>query len=127
VCDYDVEVADHWNEWVTMATEHKSCDECGHPIRIGTIHHHGEGWNTPEWEDDFDGDSPDWTCDIHEDCLALKRYINNEHCGREPYAIGDLRDNVKEHYRDEPELLRKWAAILRTRRKEANGSSKIKA
>ena len=53
-------------------------------------------------------------------CDALARYIDLEVCGGDVYVLDGgvtMRERVRDHYHDAPELLRMWAAHLRERRR----------
>lgn len=84
------------------------CEECGHPIRPGQRYVRTTGI----WDHEPGSHAQ------HEDCRALLKDIASTHCDG-VWVFGDLRECVREHYRDEPAILGRWAAILRARRREA--------
>lgn len=53
----------------------------------------------------------------HTECLALARYIMLDVCRADAYTPQiDLRHEVREHYSDEPGLLRRYRDCVRSRR-----------
>lgn len=109
MCDYEVDPADVWVETRPEARREYRCTECMCPIARGARHVRVACLADHEWS----------TIRYHEDCGDLRKHVNDGHCGGEPYAPYELREAVAEHYRDEPALLGRWAAILRARRREA--------
>lgn len=99
-----------WVETTPKARRRHECCLCELPIETGLSHTCirmlGEaGWSTYR---------------MHVDCWALSRHIQTEVCGQDMVVAGagTLRDEVREHYPEAPDLLRRYRAVLRARARE---------
>lgn len=109
MCHYDLEGPTVFTVRHPVARKVHRCWECGHDILPGHRYVRSSGI--------WDG-SPGSHAQ-HEDCADLLQHIADTHCDG-VWVFGELREAIQEHYRDEPRLLGRWAAILRARRREAS-------
>lgn len=102
-----------WDASYPVARSRHWCRECDRPIYPGTRYLRVNALYDGRWT----------TYRAHSDCYDLHLAIGERHCGGQ-WILGDVREAVREHYREEPGLLRRWAGILRARRVEASASGR---
>jgi hypothetical protein len=111
MCDIGIdEPCQVWDVRAVHARKRHRCCECGAPIVPGTAYVRVGAL--------FDGC---WaTYRSHADCEALVKFIAFDVCGQPYYGHGleRLRDRVREHMDESPEVLRMYRAALRSRARE---------
>lgn len=116
MCDYDVSMPTMATLTTPRARKVHCCDECRFPIAVGVQHERLVGC----WEGRFS------TYRRHLDCAKTHDSLGREFCGGD-FAIGDLRDFLREHlheFRDcgdreaATRCVLAWRDILRARRAE---------
>lgn len=108
MCDYIDEPCDVWAETPRVARKPWRCSECGRAIAPGTRYVESRGLYEGCWS----------TTRTHGPCLALVRYIAHTVCGQSTFMLAamPLRDRVREHYREDPTILRMYRDGMSPRR-----------
>jgi uncharacterized protein YlaI len=86
------------------------CSECELRIAKGTRHAVHRFFDEGSWS----------VLRTHTDCAALVEHVALVVCGQRVtfYGLQPIRDRVREHYREAPEVLRMYRDVLRARRAE---------
>lgn len=98
MCDYIDGRCDVWNETIRKARREHKCSECFRPILVGATYMDVRSLYDGRWN----------TARAHVECVKLRKHIAFDVCRQDLYVLdGDmsLRESVREHYREAPELL----------------------
>ncbi len=109
MCDVDYdEVCDVWEETRPKARKLHRCVVCRETIWAGEVYLRVGSFYDGEWS----------TTKVHLTCEKLTKYIALTVCGQQGYSLESdlsLRENVREHMHEAPELLRMYRDHMRER------------
>lgn len=106
MCDYIDAACDVWVETPRKARRKHFCTECRLPILAGSKYVDVRSLYDGRWT----------TTRAHPLCVALVKHVAFNVCGQSLYVLdsdSSIRDRVKEHYHEAPELLRMYRHAIK--------------
>lgn len=108
------ERAEVWDVHRVRARKRHTCVGCREPICVGTVHDRIACLHEGEWA----------TLRVHLECHALARELQRL-ADDDVYHVEDLREQVRELYREHTHLLHRWRGLLRARHREQRGRADL--